>query len=84
VVAGESARWFESPRLATRNTHGTGCVLSAAIALRLAHGDAIAVATARARRFLLSCLRAGRNTPWGAGAGPAAGNLPSRRRASTT
>jgi hydroxymethylpyrimidine/phosphomethylpyrimidine kinase len=67
--AGE-VRWFRSPRIATRNTHGTGCVLSAAIATRLARGDALTTAVTRARTFLLRALRAGRTSRWG-GAGPA-------------
>jgi len=65
--------WFESPRIITRNTHGTGCVLSAAIALHLARGSSIELATDRARSFLRSCLSAGRHTRFGAGAGPAFG-----------
>jgi hydroxymethylpyrimidine/phosphomethylpyrimidine kinase len=71
VLAGGGAIWLEAPRIKTRNTHGTGCVLSAAIALRLARGDSIATATARARRFLSGCLAAGRRIALGSGAGPA-------------
>lgn len=66
-------RWFESPRLATRNTHGTGCVLSAAIAAELACGRKLDAAVARARKFLLGSLRRGRRVRWGGGAGPALG-----------
>ncbi|MEN9661182.1 MAG: bifunctional hydroxymethylpyrimidine kinase/phosphomethylpyrimidine kinase [Verrucomicrobiota bacterium] len=71
VVAGKKPVWFESPRIKTRNTHGTGCVLSAAIALRLARGDSIKAATGAARLFLIAGLGAGRRTVLGAGAGPA-------------
>ncbi len=35
------------------NTHGSGCILSAAIATRLAQGDALVAACSGARRFLL-------------------------------
>jgi len=63
--------WFESLRIKTRNLHGTGCVLSAAIALGLAQGDSIEAATVRARRFLCSGLTAGRKMRFGAGSGPA-------------
>jgi len=40
-----SVQVFLSPRLATRSTHGTGCTLSAALAVRLAQGLALAEAT---------------------------------------
>ena len=77
VLADEQhAVWFESPRIKTRNTHGTGCVLSAAIALGFARGDSVEAAIARARRFLISGLAAGRGLVFGAGAGPAFGVMP--------
>jgi hydroxymethylpyrimidine/phosphomethylpyrimidine kinase len=63
-------RWFSSPRIVTRNTHGTGCVLSAAIATRLACGDELERAIVSARTFLQRSLRANRRANWG-GAGPA-------------
>lgn len=64
-------RWFESRRIKTPNTHGTGCTLSAAIATELAKGAALDVAVEAAREFLQQSLRANRNVKWG-GAGPAA------------
>lgn len=64
-------RWFEGPRVATRNTHGTGCVLSAAIATGLARGDRLETAVRRARDFLGRALVAGRSERLGGGAGPA-------------
>jgi hydroxymethylpyrimidine/phosphomethylpyrimidine kinase len=63
-------RWFSSPRVKTRNTHGTGCVLSATIATELAHGKSLEAAVQRARAFLLRSLRRLRDEDWG-GAGPA-------------
>lgn len=63
-------RWFESPRVATRNTHGTGCVLSAAIAAGLAQGQRLEQAVVRARQFLVQSLRAGKRFKWGRGHGP--------------
>jgi len=70
VVAGKHPVWFENPRIKTRNTHGTGCVLSAAIALRLAQGDTLEAAAAHAHQFLIRYLIAGRAAKFGAGAGP--------------
>jgi hydroxymethylpyrimidine/phosphomethylpyrimidine kinase len=71
LTATGEKRWFGSARIQTRNTHGTGCVLSAAIATRLAHGDALPDAVGKARRFLLKSLREGRDYKLGRGRGPA-------------
>jgi hydroxymethylpyrimidine/phosphomethylpyrimidine kinase len=70
VDATGRVRWFESKRIATRNTHGTGCVLSAAIAVGLAQSKSLPKAIEQARAFLLGALRAGRGYRWG-GAGSA-------------
>ncbi|MEI6985639.1 MAG: bifunctional hydroxymethylpyrimidine kinase/phosphomethylpyrimidine kinase [Rhodospirillaceae bacterium] len=43
---------YQSPRIHTLNTHGTGCTLAAAIATSLAQGYALHDAVARARRYL--------------------------------
>ena len=64
---------FDGARIATRNTHGTGCVLSAAIATELAKGRALAAGIKNARRFLRRALENGKTTDWGGGAGPAFG-----------
>ncbi len=66
-----NVRWFEGERVATRNTHGTGCVLSAAIATELAKGLALAAGIKNARRFLRRALQTGKGSDWGGGAGPA-------------
>ncbi|HXA81437.1 MAG TPA: bifunctional hydroxymethylpyrimidine kinase/phosphomethylpyrimidine kinase [Opitutaceae bacterium] len=71
VTAAGHVRWFESPRVKTHNTHGTGCVMSAAIATNLAKGEKLESAVAQAHEFLWRSLRAGRNTRWGRGHGPA-------------
>jgi len=64
-------RWFESKRVKTQNTHGTGCVLSAAIAVGLARGRSIETAVTDARKFLQQSLISGRKIKLGAGHGPA-------------
>lgn len=43
---------FSSPRLPTRHTHGTGCTLAAALAARLALGDDLRTAAARAKHYV--------------------------------
>jgi hydroxymethylpyrimidine/phosphomethylpyrimidine kinase len=48
---------FESPRLDTRHTHGTGCTLASAIATGLAQGLALRAAVVRARAYLQEALR---------------------------
>ncbi len=45
-------RVWESPRIDSRNTHGTGCTLASAIAAGLAQGLAIEPAVERAREYL--------------------------------
>ena len=49
-------RWFRNPRIDTPASHGTGCTLSAAIAARLAHGDNLPTAIARAKCYLNQAL----------------------------
>ena len=65
------AAWFEGPRIVTRNTHGTGCVLSAAIAAWLGRGADLASAVRLGQSFLQRALLRGRGLDWGAGNGPA-------------
>jgi hydroxymethylpyrimidine/phosphomethylpyrimidine kinase len=59
---------FRAPRVETRNTHGTGCTLSAAIAARLALGDELEAAVSGAKSYLTEALLAGINV--GRGHGP--------------
>src|SRR5690606_4629791 len=48
----DGLHWFEGVRVLTRNTHGTGCSLSSAIAAELGKGHALADAVAAAKRFI--------------------------------
>ncbi len=61
---------FSAPRLKTRNTHGTGCALSAAIAARLGQGATLKDAVGDAKQFLSAALEAGETLEIGAGHGP--------------
>ena len=63
--------WFENPRIETANTHGKGCVLSAAIASWLGRGADVASAVRLAQSFLQRALVRGRGLDWGRGRGPA-------------
>jgi hydroxymethylpyrimidine/phosphomethylpyrimidine kinase len=58
------------PRIATRNTHGTGCTFSAAVAAWLARGESLQSAVAAAKRFVHEALQAGAGLSIGNGAGP--------------
>lgn len=61
---------FESETVETRNTHGTGCTLSAAIASNLAMGLGINKAIDKAKYWLTSALIAGADVEIGRGHGP--------------
>ena len=68
LVTVDGARWFTGKRIATTNTHGTGCTLSSAIAANLAKGFALAEAVQRAKDYLSGALAAGLDL--GKGSGP--------------
>jgi len=59
-----------APRVATGNTHGTGCTLAAAIAARLALGHALPQAVGGAKTYVTEALRAASSWRLGAGPGP--------------
>jgi hydroxymethylpyrimidine/phosphomethylpyrimidine kinase len=63
-------RSYAHGRVATRNTHGTGCTLSAAIATGLALGLTVDEAIAQAETYVEQALRAGRDVTIGQGHGP--------------
>jgi hydroxymethylpyrimidine/phosphomethylpyrimidine kinase len=67
---GSAFHRFPAPRVATKNTHGTGCTFSAAIAAQLARGAGLVDAVAVAKRYLYEAIR--RNEPMGHGHGPVA------------
>ena len=53
VLASAAGRhMWNSPRIETRHTHGTGCTLASAIAAGLAQGMAIEPAVERARAYV--------------------------------
>lgn len=70
LVDDTGARWFEGRRIATSNTHGTGCTLSSAIASNLARGIDTDTAVAQAKAYLSGALAAGLDL--GHGSGPLA------------
>ena len=67
---GQTMSRLARPRVATRNTHGTGCTLSAAIAAGLAHGLPLVQAVEEAKTFLTQPLHQAGRLRIGHGHGP--------------
>lgn len=61
---------FAAKTVDTRNTHGTGCTLSAAITALLARGLAMPEAIGQAKDFVSSAIAAGADVSIGHGHGP--------------
>jgi hydroxymethylpyrimidine/phosphomethylpyrimidine kinase len=70
VTQGGGVHRFEAPRIATANTHGTGCTLSAAIASQLVRGLDLAEAVAAAKDYVRRALESAVDRRVGAGRGP--------------
>ncbi|MCH7555500.1 MAG: bifunctional hydroxymethylpyrimidine kinase/phosphomethylpyrimidine kinase [Proteobacteria bacterium] len=70
LMGGDISRRFAAPRVATRNTHGTGCTLSSAIAAGLAQGLDVVEAVARAKDYVTAALKAADRLDVGTGHGP--------------
>lgn len=61
---------LHSPRFETRNTHGSGCTLSSAIASFLARGENLLNAVRSAQEYVEGAIRTGANVTVGHGNGP--------------
>jgi hydroxymethylpyrimidine/phosphomethylpyrimidine kinase len=68
--SGVQSTIFSSQTIQTRNTHGTGCTLSAAIAAFIARGESINEAIAKAKSYISDAIRAGADVAIGNGFGP--------------
>lgn len=67
-MGGEEFHYFVRDRVRTKNTHGTGCTLSAAIAAFLAKGESVEEAVEKAKDFLHGAIENSLNL--GKGRGP--------------
>ena len=70
AARGTDPQRLTAPRIDTRNTHGTGCTLSAAVAALLASGMGLEEAVRRAKAFVWQALRSGADLRVGLGNGP--------------
>lgn len=61
---------MSSERVSTKNTHGTGCTLSSALASFLAKGAPLAIAALNAKRYISSAIESGAQYDIGHGHGP--------------
>ena len=66
----QRAYWFESLRINTKNTHGTGCTFSAAIAAHLGQGKSIQAAVQLGKEYLHNAIVIGSKYTLGNGHGP--------------
>jgi len=70
LMNAQGVRRFAAPRVETRNTHGTGCTLSSAIAAGLARGLPLDDAVATAKSFISAAIGASDQLDIGRGHGP--------------
>jgi hydroxymethylpyrimidine/phosphomethylpyrimidine kinase len=70
LVDADGEMRLEAPRVKTRNTHGTGCTLSSAIAAELAKGAPLREAVAAAKVYVTAAIEAADELRIGKGRGP--------------
>jgi hydroxymethylpyrimidine/phosphomethylpyrimidine kinase len=70
LIRKDSVVALPAPRIATKNTHGTGCSLSSAIAAGLAKGDDLEAAVRNAKTWVTAAIAAADRLSVGHGHGP--------------
>ena len=70
LVAPGAVTRLAAARIATKNTHGTGCTLSAAIAAGLAKGLDLSAAARAAKDYVSAAIAASQRLTIGSGHGP--------------
>jgi hydroxymethylpyrimidine/phosphomethylpyrimidine kinase len=70
LVGGDGVVALAAPRIATQNTHGTGCSLSSAIAAGLAKGEELETAVRHAKTWISAAIAAADRLDVGRGHGP--------------
>jgi hydroxymethylpyrimidine/phosphomethylpyrimidine kinase len=70
LIDASGAHWVEGARIATGNTHGTGCTLSSALAARIGQGLPLPAAVARAKSYIAGAIARADDLSVGSGHGP--------------
>ncbi|MDE1326373.1 bifunctional hydroxymethylpyrimidine kinase/phosphomethylpyrimidine kinase [Vibrio aestuarianus] len=70
LITADKTHVFQAQRIATLNTHGTGCTLSSAIASYLAQGNDLQAAVSRAKQYLSQAISCADRLHVGHGHGP--------------
>jgi len=70
LATAEGVHRLSAPRVATQNTHGTGCTLSSAVAAGLAKGRPLEAAMADAKAYLTAAISRSDELEIGRGHGP--------------
>ena len=70
LIDADGVAALAAPRIATNNTHGTGCSLSSAIAAGLARGEDLPTAARNAKAFISAAIAAANRFSVGRGHGP--------------
>lgn len=70
LITTEGVEAFSTPRLHTKNTHGTGCTLASAIAAELAKNISLNEAVKQAKNYLYNALLHSKKLHIGQGSGP--------------
>lgn len=70
IQRNENITWLDSERIESKNTHGTGCTLSAAIASCLALGMELEEACRTAKQYLEEAIKSAKDLNIGKGNGP--------------
>lgn len=65
---GTTFHWIKGERIITKNTHGTGCTLSSAIAANLAQGFSLLEAVQKAKKYITTAIA--HSLELGSGHGP--------------
>ncbi|AGH81060.1 bifunctional hydroxy-methylpyrimidine kinase/ hydroxy-phosphomethylpyrimidine kinase [Psychromonas sp. CNPT3] len=70
LIINNDTKIFRAPRTHTKNTHGTGCTLSSAIASYLAQGDSLEKAVQNAKDYVSLAIAHADKLDIGKGSGP--------------
>lgn len=70
LLSRETSFTFDAPRIATKNTHGTGCTISAAIAAHLGRGESVPEAVRKAKAYVYEAIARADELEVGHGHGP--------------